>query len=70
MDPSDIELIDRAPLTGKFIGFSKFDAKWQQLATMAEQGTTSVNVEGRGYKLTAVDADGNFKLEPAPLAIS
>lgn len=60
---TDVELIRREPLSGRFLNFDKTEGKWQDLSAAAERGCIiPVTVQDRAYKLESLDSEGNFRL--------
>lgn len=60
-----LALVNREPLTGRFVKFDKTDARWLEVLSAAVNKTNMVTVEGRAYKLESVDSGGSFRLLPA-----
>ena len=58
----DVDL-DVDAFTGTFKDFNKLDPKWQAVLSAATNRTADVTIEGRAYKLVALDCAGNFKFE-------
>lgn len=65
MNMPPLGLVNREPLTGRFVKFDKTDARWLDVLSAAVNRTSIVTVEGRAYELESVDSEGRFRLLPA-----
>lgn len=65
---AELDLTNRNSLEGRFRKFDPTDIKvtdkWNNLRSAMVAGSAMVTVTSRTYKLTSLDHEGNFTLEP------